>query len=172
MNSFRTNKFIYEEILEMEEQFNNTTMEYIKENLFQIKLKKKEQYKKNCKNNDIIIGRFRVLEGLVSEHAEHSYFNKSHPSNIPFMTLIKICNYLKINFEDVIVKPLDRVSIPNINKPIKWTEEKIQEFINDYNIGIRVEDIGEKYDLSANSAIRFYQLFISGKDVNGRIRKK
>lgn len=171
MKNFRKNKFIYEEILEMEEQFNNTPMEYIKENLFQVKLKKKEQYKKNCKNNDIIIGRFRVLEGLVSEHAEHSYFNKSHPSKIPFMVLIKVCNHLRINFEDILKEPTERISIPNTNKPIKWTEEKIEEFMNDYNNGIRIEDIGKKYDISSNSVIRFYELFKSGKDVNGRMRK-
>lgn len=170
MNTFRKNKFIYEEILELEELFNNTPMEYIKENLYQIKLNKKEQYVKNCRNNDKIIGRFRVLDDLVSEHAEHSYFNKSHPSNIPFMTLIKICNHLKINFEDVIKTPVERISIPNTNKIVKWTEEKIQEFINNYNNGMRIEHIGKIYNISANSVIRFYELFNSGKDVNGRIR--
>lgn len=157
-------------ILDMESKYNKSSMENIKENLYQIKLKKKEQYKKNCKRMGNKVGKFRILEDICTEQAEHSYTNKSHPSKIPFMTLIKICSHLKVSFENIIKEPGQRESNRIAYKAIKWTEEKIQEFIKDYDNGIRLEDIGLKYEISVSSVIRFHQLFIEGKDVNGRMR--
>ena len=110
----------------------------------------------------------------MSEHAEHSYFNKSHPSKIPFMTLIKICNHMRINFENIIKNPEDRTSNPNIhrNGKSKWTEEVIKEFIMDYESkDMILENISEKYEISINTVMRFYKNFKKGRDCNGKERE-
>lgn len=160
---------IYKAILNMEDEYNKSSMEDIKENLYQIKIKKKKQYKSNCKRMEIKIGKFRMLEGICTEKTESSYTTRSHPSNIPFLTLIRICSHLKVSFEDIIKKPEQRESNRLSYKPIKWTEEKIQDFIKDYD-DMRLEEIGLKYKISVNSVIRFYPLFVDGRDVNGRTR--
>lgn len=170
MSSFRSNKFVYEEILEMEELYNKTSMEDIKENLFQIKQKRRELYVKHCKNINVKTGKFRLFEGIYSEHTEHSYFNKSHPSNISFLTLIKICNHLNICFKDVIKTPEDRLTTRTSFTPVKWTESLILQFISDYENSIGIEEIAEKYNISVNTVLRFYPLFKEGKDCNGKLR--
>ena len=170
MSTFRSNKFVYEEILEMEDLYNNTPMEDIKENLFQIRQEKRQQYVKHCKNIKVKAGKFRMFEGIFSEHTEHSYFNKSHPSNISFLTLIKICNHLNLSFEKVIETPQDRHSSRTSFTPVRWTESLISEFIHDYEQPIGLEVMAEKYDLAATTILRFYPFFKDGKDCNGKIR--
>lgn len=170
MNTFKMNKLIYEEILNMEELYNNTPMEYIKENLHQIKEKRRERYSKHCKAHNMKIGKFRLFEDIFSEQTEHSYFNKAHPSNIPFVTLIKICNRLNVNFEDIIKEPPKRKIREQNSFYIKWTEELINEFIKDFENSMAYEQMASKYNISVNTVLSFYPLFKEGKNCNGKPR--
>ncbi|NFO35041.1 hypothetical protein FDB37_15855 [Clostridium botulinum] len=170
MNNYRKDNSIYEEILEMEKLYSKTPMKYIKENLFQIRQKRRNLHIKHCKSINAKIGKFRLFENIFSEQAEHSYFNKSHPSNIPFMTLIKICNHLNICFEEIIKRPQERVSTRTSFAPVKWTDELIQEFISDYENTMSLEKMANKYNVSANTILRFYPKFKQGKDCNGKLR--
>ena len=168
MNDFN-NKSIYDSILEMEELYNKIPMEYIKENSYQIKLTRREQHVNNCRNNNKKIGAFRLFEGLLEYETEKTYINKTHPYNIPFIKIIKICKYLNITLDELSKKPQDRVVRVKNKEFIKWSEQLVVDFLKDYN-NLDINYVSEKYNISKNSAIRYYEHFSKGQDILGRKR--
>lgn len=168
-DKYNKEKYIYDRIIKMEELYNNSFMNDIKENLYQIKIQRRDAYVKDCKRNNRKIGKFRLLEKLgISQSSEKAFTSTSHHVNIPFLTLIKICSFLHITIEEI-TKPaaerLKRVS----HFQVKWTEKTIAEFIKDYDKGT-IEKIALKYHISKNSVIRYYEHFSKSEDINGNLR--
>ena len=103
---------MYKDILDLLKQYEIADMRNIKNNLYDI-----------FKQRELPRGCLSVIN--ISQHTEISYTNASHPHNIPFLTLIKICNYLNVSMEEL-VKPNNRK--PDLTKSNKgsliWTREK------------------------------------------------
>lgn len=169
---FLMKKYIYQEFIRMENLYNDTPMEYIKENLFQIKTKLKEKYKIDCKRNNKKIGKFNMLSDInISDNLEHAYTNKAHPSKIPFNTLIKICDTLNVNFDEVLKEPKPRKIIREGNKSkLKWTESLIKEYLI-WCETHTIEEIAENFNISPGVVLKYKNCFIQGLYANGKIRK-
>lgn len=167
---FNSKKYVYDEIVKMEQLYKNTPMTNIKENLYQIKKQRKQKYIDHCKRNNIRIGTYRLFEELgISLSAERAYVNPAHPSNILFVDLIRICHYLKISLEEI-TAPIEKREKKTWLYKEKWTEELIIQFINDYDNDIGLENISDKYGISTNSVLRYYQLFKKDKTTHGKSR--
>jgi DNA-binding Xre family transcriptional regulator len=170
-NSSLMRKYIYQEFIRMEDLYNNTPMEYIKENLYQIKIKLKEKYKADCKRNNKNVGKFHILSNIgISENLEHAYTNKTHPSKIPFNVLIRICDALDVNFDDIIKESKEREKTREGNKSkLKWTEQVIKEYLNLCETHT-VDEIAKRYDISPGVVLKYKNCFLQGLNVNGKIR--
>ncbi len=164
-------KLIYEKILQMEELYENTSTECIKENLLKIKQKKNIEYKDHCKRIGEKVGIYRLFEPLeISLSKEKHLTNPAHPSSIKFTDLIKICNYLYISMEEITKPIVERKKNPVYMKE-KWTEELIKEFLDDYENGVEPSILMNKYKISLGSVSRYYQLFKDNKTTHRKIRK-
>lgn len=139
---------MYEDILQLLETYENANMKNIKQNL-----KEQFNYKKLSKGSFAILG--------IGKHQEQSYLNQAHPHNIPFLTLIKICNYMKISLEEL-VKENNYIPDPNKAKnTVKWTKKRKLEFLNDIKL-IGVENTAEKYKLSLETIVKHKKNFEEG----------
>jgi len=137
---------MYEDILALLQLYEISDMRNIKNNLYDIL--KERKCNKGCLS---IIG--------INKHTEISYTNASHPHNIPFLTLIKICNYLDVSLHDII-KPNNRKPDPNKSKKgsLIWTRKKQKEFLECVNAN-GVEKTMEEYNLSMESVVKYISQF-------------
>jgi len=137
---------MYKDILDLLKQYEIADMRNIKNNLYDI-----------FKQRELPRGCLSVIN--ISQHTEISYTNASHPHNIPFLTLIKICNYLNVSMEEL-VKPNNRK--PDLTKSNKgsliWTREKRKEFLKFVN-EFGVEEAMKKYNLSMESVVKYISQF-------------
>ena len=137
---------MYEDILVLLQLYEIADMRNIKNNLYDI-----FKQKKLSRGSLSIIG--------ISQHTEISYLNASHPHKIPFMTLVKICNYLNVSFDELI-KPNNRK--PNQNKSNKgsliWTKKKRNEFL-EFISKFGFEETTKKYNLSMESVVKYIKQF-------------
>ena len=137
---------MYEDILALFKQYEIADMRNIKNNLYDI-IKKRE------------LPRGYLSTIGISQHTEISYTNASHPHNIPFLTLIKICNHLNVSLEEL-VKPNNRK--PDLTRSNKgsliWTRERRKEFLN--CVGeFGIEGAMKKYNLSMESVVKYVSIF-------------
>jgi DNA-binding Xre family transcriptional regulator len=137
---------MYEEILALLQLYEISDMRNIKNNLYDI-----FKYKKLTRGSFVIIG--------ITINTEISYLNACHPNNIPFLTLLKICNYLNVSMDEVI-KPNNRKPDPNRSKKgsLIWTRKKQKEFLLSIEEN-GIEETMKKYNLGMESIAKYMTQF-------------
>jgi len=138
------------DILSLYNQYQDTDRDTIKVNI--------KQYMDQVNIKPIILSQLTNIP--IQTIYQLRKFNA--PYKPDFITALIICNALDISITAVLL-PLQGQPI-TAQKKTKWTSDKKQEFIEDYN-NLSIDKLCDKYDITIKTAVEYNRQF--SVDING-----
>lgn len=134
-------------LLDIIENYKNTNQKWIKNNIYDLL------------NQNHLKRSFLVDKLNISTHSANNYVNQAMSSPVPLEIALRICLMFDVELNDL-MKENNRQLEPLRNlKGAKWTNEKKEEFLKDFN-SLSSAEMSEKYNLKKTSVTTFYAKFL------------